>query len=156
MPSTASATVVQGNLSGSILNWIDTGSYGTIDSRTLDIYDYQGTLLLNVSLGVTLTYAYTITADAWFSFIATIVDNTGTFTSTVYFTATGFYIAAYLNLFTSTNCGCQGNNCNMESAEYAYNAAVRFNLAGLAGAAQAQREIVAANVLINTNVIPQY
>ncbi len=154
--STASATVVQNNLSGSEQKFTDTGSYGTLVSRNLTIYDYQGNVLINVSLGASLTYIYTITADAWFQFECVVVDNTGTYTSTVYYTAGGFYVAAYLNLFTATNCGCQGNNCNMEYAEYAYQAALRFTLAGLAGAAQAQREIVAANVLINTNVIPQY
>lgn len=154
--STPSGKVTQNNLSGSELLYTDSGSYGTIVSRNLTIYDYQNQPLITVSMGAALTYIYTITADAWFTFECVVVDNTGTYTTTVYYTAGGFYTAAYLNLFTATNCGCQGNNCNMEYAEYAYQAAIRFTLAGLAGAAQAQREIVAANVLINTNVIPQY
>lgn len=154
--STPSGTVVQANLSGSELRFTDTGSYGTIVSRNLSIYDYQGVLLITVDLGTNLTYLYTITADQWLHFQNVVIDETGTYTTDIYFTATGFYVAAYLNLFSSTNCGCQGVNCNMEYAEYAYQAALRFTLAGLAGAAQAQRNIVAANVLINTNVIPQY
>lgn len=154
--STPSGTVKQNNLSGSELLFSDTGSYSTIVSRNLSIYDYQGALLTTVNLGTNLTYIYTITADAWLHFQNVVVDNTGTFTTDIYYTAGGFYTAAYLNLFTATNCGCQGNNCNMEYAEYAYQASIRFTLAGLAGAAQAQREIVAANVLINTNIIPQY
>lgn len=154
--STPSGTVVQYNISGSEYLFTDTGSYGTLVSRNLTIYDYQGIPVQTVNLGGTLTYVYTVTADAWQHWQNIVVDNTGTYTTDIYYVAGGFYIAAYLNLFSSTNCGCQGNNCNMEYAEFAYQAALRFNLAGLAGAAQAQRNIVAANVLINTNVIPQY
>src|SRR3982750_3712936 len=98
--STASATVVQANLIGSQLLWVDTGTYNTIISRTLNIYDCNNNPLLTVSLGATTSYTYTITADSFFKFSAIIVDNTGSFTSEVDFVATGFYTAAYLNAFT--------------------------------------------------------
>lgn len=145
--STASATVVQANLTGSQLLWTDTGSYGTIVSRNLTIYDCNGVVLLTVSLGTTTTYTYNITADAFYQFICVVVDNTGTFTSTVDFVAIGFYTAAYLGVFNSTSLGNTGILCNLDAAENFLNAALRFNLAGNFVAANAN--IVAANVLVN-------
>lgn len=145
--STASAIVSQANLSGSELLWTDTGSYGTIISRTLNIYDCNGNLLQTVNLGGTLTYVYTITADGFYQFSATIVDNTGSYISVVDYVAIGFYTASYLNAFNAAGCGCNIPQCNLEIAENFYNAALRFNLASSFVAANSN--IIAANVYVN-------
>jgi len=108
MASSASATVVQANLTGSELLFTDTGTYGTIISRTLNIYDCNGNLLQTVSLGNTRTYLYTIT----------------------------FYTASYLNAFTG-NVPLPINNCNLDRAENFLNASLRFNVGGNFVAAQA-------------------
>ena len=144
--STASATVVQANLIGSQLLWVDTGTYNTIISRTLNIYDCNNNPLLTVSLGATTSYTYTITADAFFKFSAIIVDNTGSFTSEVDFVATGFYTAAYLNAFTG-NVPLPISNCNLDIAERFYTAALRFNVGG--NFVAAQNNIVWANYFVN-------
>lgn len=145
--STASAVVSQANLTGSELQWQDTGTYGTVISRTLNIYDCNGNLLLTVGLGTALTYVYAITADAFFQFSATIVDTTGSYTSVVDYVAIGFYTASYLNAFNAAGCGCNIPQCNLEIAENFYNAALRFNLAGSSVAANGN--IIAANVFVN-------
>lgn len=154
--STASATVTQGSLTGSPLIWTDTGSYGTIVSRTLVISDYLGNVLITQNLGATLTYQFSISSDNWYSFVATIIDNTGTFTSTVYYVSTGFYWATYLAQFTATNCGCNGNNGNLELSQLSLQAALRYNLGGLADAASSQAAIVAANFFVNQNIVSQW
>jgi len=146
MPSTASAVVVQANLIGSQLLWTDTGSYGTMVSRNLTIYDCNGVVLQTVSLGTATTYTYNITADGFYQFICVVVDNTGTFTSTVDFIAAGFYTSAYLNAFTGGSI-LPISNCNMEKAENFYNAAIRFNLAS--NFVAANNCIIAANIYIN-------
>jgi len=145
--SVASANVTQGNLTGSVLTWSDTGTYSTLISRNLTITDCNGNVLQTVNLGAALTYDYTIAADGFFQFTAVIVDNTGTYTSVVDYVAIGFYTASYLNYFNATRCGCTGIQCNMEIAENFYNAALRFNLAGSFVAANAN--IIGANVYIN-------
>lgn len=152
MPSTPSATVVQGSLTGSPLIWQDTGSYGTLVSRTLVITDYLGNTVQTVNLGATLVYDFVISSDNWYAFTGTVIDNTGTWVSTVYFVSTGFYWQTYLAQFNDTNCGCVGNNCNLEESQLCLQAALRFNLAGLAGAASAQNSIVAANFFVNQSL----
>lgn len=146
MASIATAKVTQANLIGSLLQWLDTGSYGTIVSRTLNIYDCNNNLLQTVSLGATLSYQYTIAADAFFKFVATIVDNTGSFISEVDYVAIGFYTASYLNSFNG-QAPLPINNCNLDTAENFLNAALRFNVGGNFVAAQAN--IVLANYFVN-------
>lgn len=146
MASSASATVVQANLTGTELLWGDTGTYGTIISRTLNIYDCNNNLLQTVNLGATTSYTYMITADAFFKFSAIIIDNTGTFTSDVDFVATGFYTAAYLNAFTG-NVPLPISNCNLDIAERFYTAALRFNVGGNFVAANS--DIIFANYFVN-------
>lgn len=155
MPSSASATVAQNNLSGTELLFTDTGTYTGVVSRTLTVYDYLGNIVTLQSLGSVTTYILTISSDNWYQFQCVVVDANGTWKSTVYFVATGFYTAAYLNQFTTANCGCQGNNCNLEIAENFLNAALRYNLAGLSGAANSQACIVAANVFVNQSPVVQ-
>ncbi len=156
MPSVAKATVTQVDLSGSPLQWLDTGTYGTIVSRTLVISDYLGNVITTQSLGTALSYNFIITSDNWYSFTAIIIDNTGTFTSTVYYVSTGFYWNAYVAQFNATGCGCVGNNCNLEKSQLALQAALRFNLGGLPDAASAQSAIVAANYFVNQNIVAQW
>ncbi len=146
MASVATATVVQANLTGSQLLWTDTGTYSTLISRNLNIYDCNGNLLQTVPLGTTLTYIYNITADAFFQFIATIVDNTGTFTSEVDKVADGFYTASYLNAFTG-NVPLPINNCNLDTAENFLNASLRFNVGG--NFVAANQNIIWANYFVN-------
>lgn len=153
--STASATVTLANLSGSPLLWTDTGSYGTIISRTLTIYDYQGNVLTTQSLGSTLTFDFDITSDNWYQFTGVVVDNTGTYTSQVYYVSTGFYWVTYQSVYNASNCGCNNDNWNLVVSQLALASALRANLAGLAGAAQAQRDVVAANVFVNMSIVIQ-
>lgn len=155
MPSTPSGEITLGSLSGSPLVYTDTGTYGTIVSRTLVISDYQGNVLETVNMGATLTYSYSITADNWYQFVCTVIDNTGTFVTTIYYVSTGFYWATYLAQFVATNCGCTGNNCNLEISQSLLQAALRFNLAGQSGAASAQACIIGANYFVNQNITSQ-
>lgn len=154
--SVATATVTQVNLTGSPLLWQDTGSYGTIVSRTLVISDYLGNVITTQNLGTALNYQFVVTSDSWYSFVCIVVDNTSTFTSTVYYVSTGFYWNTYLAQFNATNCGCNGNNCNLELSQLSLQAALRFNLGGLPNAASAQKAIVAANFFVNQNIVAKW
>lgn len=157
MPSTPSGTVVQDGLNGGSLLFTDTGSYGTIVSRTLTVYDYLGNIVSPspFNMGNNLTQIFNFNADAWFHFQNIVIDNTGTWTTDVYVVATGFYWSTYLVQFNATNCGCQGNNRNLEVSQLSLQAALRFNLVGIAGASSAQSCIVAANYWVNQNIISQ-
>lgn len=154
--SVSSGTVVQYSLDGSQLQFTDTGSYTPpIASRVLTMYDPLGNVLQTFNMGTSLTQIITISADGGYRFILAVTDSTGVVTPiTIDYVAAGFYVAAYLNQFASTNCGCEFNNCNMETAELFYNAALRFNLAGNLAAADAN--IKAANVFINMSPVVQY
>lgn len=155
MAAIATGTVTQNNLTGSQLLYTDTGTgYGTITSRTLNVYDCNNNLLFTFNMGTNLTQVVTITADAWFKFVCTVVDNTGTYSAEVDYVAIGFYTAAYLEQFVSTNCGCQLDNCNLDIAENFLNAALRYNLAGNGIASNAN--IVAANIYVNMSPVVQY
>lgn len=156
--STPSGTVTQNTLNGGSLLFTDTGSYSTIISRILTVYDYQGNVVSPspFTMGNNLTQIFTFAADAWFHFQCVVVDSSGTWTTDVYFVADGFYWETYLTQFTSTNCGCVLNNKNLEYSQLALQAALRFNLAGLSGAASAQNCIVAANYFVNQSIISQY
>lgn len=148
--STPSGKVSQNNLSGSQLLYTDTGTYGTVSSRILTIYDYNGNLLVTYNMGANLTQTYNITQDGAFTFICTVIDNTGTWTPNppITFVATGFYIAAYLERFNNTNCGCDPKSNFIDEAEQNYSASLRMNIAG--NLVAAQNLITAANTLINT------
>lgn len=156
--STPSGTVAQYNLSGSQILYTDTGTYTGVISRTLVISDYLGNVVQTVSMGGTTTYIFTITADAWYQFVCTVVDANSppNWVTTVYFTATGFFTAAYLNQYTANNCGCVTDNSNLEIANNAYLAALRFNLAGVTAAANAQVCIQAANYFVNVSPVVQF
>lgn len=160
MASLPSGTVTQNSLNGGSLLFTDTGSYGTISSRTLTIYDYQGNPVSPspFNMGNALTQVFTFGSDAWYHFQNVVVDNVsgGPWVTDIYVVAVGFYWETYLNQFNATNCGCIGNNCNLEYSQLALQAALRFNLAGLSGAASAQNCIVMANYFVNQSIISQY
>lgn len=144
--STASGSV-SNNISGTLLTFTDTGSYGTIISRTLVINDSNGVLLTTINMGANLTATYAITADAYLTFILTVVDNTGTFTATVNYLAYGIYIVSFLTKLANSGCGCTGNFCNVDIAEIFLSEAQNFALFGIGPSSQAN--ITAANVYIN-------
>jgi len=157
MPSTPSGTAVENSLTGGSIIYTDTGSYGVVSSRILTIYNSAGTLLQTINMGSTLTATYTFPADVWLKFVCTVTDNVSgsPWVTTVYIVAQGYYWNAYLAQFNATNCGCQGNNCNLEKSQLSLQAALRFNLAGLAGAASANACIIMANYWVNQNIVSQ-
>jgi hypothetical protein len=151
--STPSATVIHSNTSGSTLLWTDTGTYGTITSRTLVISDAFGNVLQTVSLGVVLTYTYTITYDAFYKFVHTVVDSNGTWTYEVDWVAYGFYAAQYLSQVSAsiTNGGYSIETNNyLDIAERFYSAAIRMNIAG--NFITANNLIQAANYYANLQI----
>lgn len=156
MSSVSSLTVVQYNNSGSQLLATDTGSYtNPIVSRVLTMYDYAGNQLQQFNMGTNLTQVITISQDGEYTYILAVTDNTGVVPPvTVNAVAFGFYTAAYLLQFTSTNCGCQLDNCNLDNGELNLNAAFRFNLAGNLSAAQTS--IILANYFVNLSPVVQY
>lgn len=140
-------TVTQNNLIGSQLLYTDGGTgYGTLVSRILTIFDCNGNLLQTINMGASLTAIYNITADAFFQFICTVIDNTGTYITEVDYVAIGFYTASYLNSFNG-QAPLPINNCNLDTAENFLNAALRFNVGDNFVAAQAN--IVLANYFVN-------
>lgn len=147
MASEASGTV-SNNLAANLLTFTDTGTYGTVSSRILLIKDRNGIVLATINMGTNLTAPYYITADAEFDFFLTVVDNTGTFTTHVYYPAIGFYTIAYLNRFNNNNCGCDPRGLYVDEAEANITAALRFNIAG--DLVNANTCILRANILINT------
>ena len=157
MASSPSGTVVQNGLGGGSALFTDTGSYGAVSSRVLTVYDYLGNVVAPspFTMGANLTQVFNFSADAWFHFQCIVTDNLGTYTIDVYWVAQGFYWVSYLVQFNATNCGCQGNNCNLEKSQLSLQAALRFNLAGLTGAASAQSSIVMANFWVNQNIVSQ-
>lgn len=156
--STPSGTVVQNGLNGGSLLFTDTGSYGTVSSRTLTIYDYLGNPVAPspFNMGTNLTQLFSFNTDAWFHFQNVVVDGSGTWTTDVYVVADGFYWEAYLNQFVASQCGNVGVNSNLEISQLCLQAALRFNLSGLPGAASTNSAIIAANYFVNQSVLVTY
>lgn len=154
--SASLGTVAQYSLDGSQLIFTDTGSYTPpIASRVLTMYDPLGNVLQTFDMGTNLTQIITISADGGYRFILAVTDANGVVPPiTIDYVAIGYYTAAYLNQFSSTNCGCDLNNCNLEVGELFLNAALRFNLAGNLAAANAN--VIAANVYVNMSPVVQY
>lgn len=148
--STANGNVQQISLTGPTIDYeyTDTGSYGAVSSRILTVYDYLGGLFATYIMGNNLTQVVSLTVDGWFDFRCVVTDNTGTYTKDVYYVAGGLYIDASLALFASGNCGCSGNNKNLIEADYCYQAALRYNLAGPSAAVQANQAILDAGILV--------
>lgn len=149
MASTPSGKVAQNNSAGSQLLYTDTGSYGNVSSRILNIYDCNGNLLVAYTMGSSLTQIYNITADGFSKFVCTVADDVSgsPWVTEVDYVAIGFYSVAYLNAFNGSNCGCSGNLCNLEIAELFLNASLRMNLAGNFIASNSL--IIGANVYAN-------
>lgn len=149
--SVASGVVTQ-SANGGTLTFTDTGTYGTVSSRELVIRDSDGEILDEIDMGASLTATYTITADIYASFELTVIDNTGTYTTTVNYLSTAFYDIVFANVIAQLGCNC---NCGSEQLTYAdisqlyKSAAERYALSGLAPAAQ--NAITAANTIINGN-----
>lgn len=80
------------------LTFTDTSaSIGTLLSRTLIVNDYLSNLLFSASMGASRTAFFNVTADGYYSFIETIIDNTGTYTVPVNICTTSFYQQAFVN-----------------------------------------------------------
>jgi hypothetical protein len=100
-------------------------------------------------MGTSLTATYNITADGAFSFTLNITDQSGVLPAFVIpYLSPGFYFAAYLERYNSSQCGCDPKANFMDDAENAYRAADRFGLA--ANLIASQKAITDANILINT------
>jgi hypothetical protein len=157
MASQPSGTAVENSLTGGSILYTDTGQYGVVSSRVLTVYDYLGNLLQTFNMGSNLTATYTFPADVWLKFVCTVTDNVSgsPWVTTIYVVAQGYYWNAYLEQFNATNCGCNGNNCNLEKSQLSLQAALRFNLAGPAGAASANSSIIMANYWVNQNIVSQ-
>jgi len=157
MASTPSGTVTQYGLNGGQALYTDTGSYGTVSSRVLTVYDFNGNVLETFTMGASLTQIYTYTADAWFHFQCVVTDNVSgsPWITDVYWVSQGFYWQTYQLVYNASNCGCVNNNLNLVISQLALADALRANLAGLEGAAQANRAIIAANVYVNQSAVIQ-
>lgn len=147
--STASGTVTQ-SAGGSVLTYRDTGTYGTVSSRILVVYDPNGNILQTTPMGASLTASYDISIDQWLRFQCIVIDNTGTFTATVDYLSTAFYDNTYVNILAQLGCGCDLKQFNYIDISYFFrNAALRLALGGFAVAANLN--VIAANAYINGN-----
>ena len=150
------AIVVSGNIQqsagGNILTFTDTSTgVGTLVSRTLNIYDANGNLLQTINMGATLAATYNITADAYFQFIETIVDNTGTYTLTINYLSTVFYQNAFSTAIagvTTYDSDFFGVVSNLNISQDYYQAANRFFIGGFG--VSANNMITQANFFVNT------
>jgi len=140
---------VTNNIAGNQLTYTDTGTYGTVSSRILTIFDPNGTLLSTIDMGSSLTAPYTITADQYLRFICTVADDVSgsPWVTTVNYLAQGFYTVAYLNRLVQSDACCESDFNNLDIAEKFLAAAQRFGVAGLGIAAN--NEILAANIYVN-------
>ena len=142
---------VTSSANGLTLTFTDTGSgYGTVTSRTLTISNALGQIVQTYSMGTNLTQEFPVTADAYWSFVLTVINATPTpYTCTVIFLANGIYMAAYVNAIAQLGCSC---DCGSDQLNYydiaeLYNiSALRLALGGFAIAAN--NAIIAANTII--------
>lgn len=150
------SVVVSGNITqsagGNVLTFTDTSTgVGTLVSRTLSIYDPNGNLLQTINMGVSLTTTYNITTDAYFQFVETIVDNTGTYLLTINFLSTVFYQNAFSNAIagvTTYDSDFFGIISNLNLSQDYYQAANRFFIGGFGVSAQSM--IQQANFYVST------
>ena len=142
---------VSTSLDGKTLTFLDTGTYGTVTSRILNILDVYGNVLTQINMGASLTATYAITADAMLQFILNVNDGAAE-TCTVNYLAQGIYAATYLNIIKLVGCSC---NCSNETyqelsvAELFLAAANRFALGTFSVyAISANNNIIAANNML--------
>lgn len=137
---------------GTVLTYSDTGSYGTVSSRILVISNSNGVPVATFNMGSSLTQNYTITADGYFSFVCTVVDNVSgsPWIAVVNFLAENICVTTLVNVVVQLGCGC---NCGSEELTYSditttyifcADSAALFGL-GVA----AQSLITAANIIIS-------
>lgn len=128
-----------------------TTGLGTVSSRILVISDANGNILQTINMGSSLTATYSITQDIYASFVETIVDNTGTYTATVNYVSTAFYIYAYAPAVVSVSsecCDTFGTILRLYDAEDNKNAAVY--MAQFGQGVNSQALITQANFLVNS------
>lgn len=155
MPFVFKASVTQSIPNNGIvtLTFLDesTGITGLI-SRTLNIYDYNGELVDTINMGTSVTANYNIQADAYYTFIESIVDGTGALPpGTVNFLSTAFYISLFTVAVAGlvTFCGdLFGQIYNISNAQNNRYAAV--DIASFGQGVVAQQLITYANFLIAT------
>jgi hypothetical protein len=125
---------------------------GTVISRVLTIYDFNGNLLDTINMGSALTVNYNVTADGYFSFVETVSDNAGgPYVETVNYTSIAFYISVFAPAVAAIPTYCSdiyGRVNNLNNAEINKNAALDMTLFGQGVAAQAL--ITRANFLLAT------
>jgi hypothetical protein len=150
------SVVVSGNITqsagGNILTFTDTSTgVGTLVSRTLNIYDANGNLLQTINMGASLTTTYNITTDAYFQFVETIVDNTGTYTLTINYLSTVFYQNAFSTATAAVSTYDSdyfGVTSNLSISLGYYTSAFRFFIGGFG--VSANNMITQANFFVNT------
>lgn len=153
------AVVTSGNVTQSVpangvvvLTFTDTSTgVGTLISRTLNIYNSLGIIVDTVNMGAMLTATYSISADGYYSFVETIIDNTGTYVLTVNYVATAFYQYAFSQAVAALTSLCgviYGQVYNLSYAEINKNSAIDMALFGQG--VNAQSLITYANFLIAT------
>jgi len=136
------------SLDGTVLTFTDQSTgVSTLVSRILVIYNSDGDVLTTINMGNTLIATYEITADGYFTFVETIVDNTGTYTLNISYLSTTFYEITYAPLANKLDCcGCEEKCTNIYKSLIAKDVAELF--ASRAVATLAQSNIEDANALL--------
>lgn len=115
---------------------------GTLISRTLVITDSNGVVVNTIAMGASLTATQAITADVYYTFTETIVDNTGTLPAVVKnYSSIQFYNLAQAKLASVLNqgCNCTGVTCSsIVKARECINSALTFTAIGDGQSAQTQ------------------
>lgn len=148
MPVTG--TVTQG-AALSPLTFTDTSTGITVTSRTLTVYDSNGTIVNTYNMGTNLTQTVPITKDVYYSFLLTL---NGSQSATINYLSTRQYDLQALTLESALDCSCKAPKSLCDNAIKALMAKDRAVTYLLFGQGQnAQRNIDAANALIlSTNL----
>lgn len=131
------------------LTFTDTSTGISVTSRSLSVYDSNGTLVNTYNMGTNLTQAVSITKDVYYSFILTLNGNQNV---TVNYLSTRQYDLQALTLEQSLNCSCKSSSSlcsDTIKALMAKNWAITYLLFGQGQ--NSQRNIDAANALIATS-----
>lgn len=147
------ALTVKGTITASIPNQgvvtltytdVTTGE-SNVTSKILVITDCNGVVLDTISMGTGTVATYNITADAWFLFTLTIVDDAGTSTGANSYVSIAFYQSVFAPLIASIDCDndTYGLIFNASRAELYKNASLDEALFG--------QGVVANNLIIQAN-----